>query len=299
MRIASSRVVSVILALVTALVALPVAAQEASSVATTAPAKKTVAVVDFSAKSLSVVIGPGVQDYHFSSQYIELLNSELMTSLVNDPTFDVIDRARLRDLAKNGELANVTPASMAELGKAAGADYIVCGDVELLEIDKKVQEFPGMSQMVYLGRMVVNLRIVEVASSRVIYAQKVSDALRQPVSEYTTLSVPAFLELLKSDVVKKLVTGISESISPIQIAAVHGDKVYLDRGSSAFTGGEILDIVVEVDKVYDKDGNILDIVEDRVGSVRVDTVRPKVAIATVLEQKRPFQVGWTARRTAK
>ncbi len=296
MRIASSRVVSVILAFVSALFALPVAAQDAVPAV---PAKKTVAVVDFSAKSISVVIGQGVQDYHFSSQYIELLNSELMTSLVNDPTFDVIDRARLRDLAKNGELANVTPSSMAELGKAAGADYIVCGDVELLEIDKKVQEFPGMSQVVYLGRMVVNLRIVEVATSRVIYAQKVTDALRQPVNEYTTMSVPAFLEILKSDVVKKLVTGISESISPIQIAAVHGDKVYLDRGSAAFSGGEILDIVVEVDKVYDKEGNILDIVEDRVGSVRVDTVRPKVAIATILEQTRPFQVGWTARRLAK
>ncbi len=297
MKIVSERFASMFLAFALFFAALPLAAQDVPAPAT--PAKKTVAVVDFSARSLSVVIGTGVQDYHFSSQYIELLNSELITSLVNDPTFDVIDRARLRDLAKNGELANVTPTSMAELGKAAGADYIVCGDMELLEIDKKVQEFPGMSQVVYLGRMVVNLRIVEVATSRVIHAQKVSDALRQPVSDYTTMSVPAFLEILKSDTVKKLVTGISESISPIQIAAVHGDKVYLDRGSSAFTGGEILDIVVEVDKVYDKDGNILDIVEDRVGSVRVDTVRPKVAIATVLEQTRPFQVGWTARRVAK
>lgn len=264
-----------------------------------APAKKTVAVVDFSAKSLSVVIGPSIQDFKFSAEYIELLNSELMTSLVNDPTFNVIDRARFMDLAKNGQLATVTPTSMAELGKAAGADYIVCGDVELLEIDRKVQEFPGYTQTQLSGHMVVNLRIVEVATSRIIYAQKVSDLIKKPVNQYTSTSIPAFLEELKSDVVKKLVTSISENISPIQIVAVHGDKVYLDRGASAFQGGEILEIVIEVDKIYDKEGNILDSVEEHAGKVRVDTVRQKVAIATILEQTRPLQEGWVARRVAK
>ncbi|HNX03890.1 MAG TPA: CsgG/HfaB family protein [Opitutales bacterium] len=285
--------------LCTALSLLSAHTLAAQEQAAPASSKKTVAVVDFSAKSLSVVIGSGIQDYKFSSQYIELMNSELMTSLVNDPTFNVIDRARLMDLAKNGELASVTPSSMAELGRATGADYIVCGDVELLEIDSKVQQFPGMSQTQLSGRMVVNLRIVEVATSRIIHAQKVTDLLIRPVNEYKSLSIPAFLEELKSDVVKKLVTSISENISPIQIVAVHGDKVYLDRGSSAFQGGEILEIVIEVDKIYDKEGNILDAVEEHAGRVRVDTVRQKVAIATVIEQDRPLQEGWIARRILK
>lgn len=258
--------------------------------------KKTVAVVDFSAKSMTVLIAPGLEDYHFSSQYIELLNSELMTALVNDPTFDVIDRARLRDLAQNGELADATPDAMAELGKAAGADYIVCGDLELLELDKQIQEFPGYTQSKLIGHMVVNLRIVEIATSRIICASKVDDTYPLVINEYKTVTIPSFMEQLKSDVVRRLVMNISERISPIEIAAVHDDKVYLDRGEQAFHGGEILDIVIEADKIYDKDGNILDIVEEHAGRVRVDTVRPKVSIATIIEENRPLQVGWIARR---
>jgi TolB-like protein len=260
------------------------------------PEKKTVAVVDFSAKSMSVVIGPGVQDYQFSSEYIDLLNSELITALVNDPTFNVIDRARLRDLAKNGELANATPDSMAELGKAAGADYIVSGNVELLELDKQIQEFPGYTQAKLVGHMVVNLRIVDIATSRVIQARKIDDVFPMTINEYTTISLPSFMERLKSDVVRRLVISISENISPIEIAAVHDGRVYLDRGEQAFSGGEILEIVIEADKIYDKDGNILDIVEEHAGKVRVDTVRQKVSIATIIEESRPLQVGWIARR---
>ena len=260
------------------------------------PAKKTVAVVDFSAKSMSVVVGRDIQDFTFSAQYIDLLNSELMTALVNDPTFNVIDRARLRDLAKNGELANATPSSMVELGRAAGADYIVCGDIELLELDKRIQNFPGYSQAQYVGHMVVNLRIVEISTSHIIYARKVDNVCTAVLNEYTTITIPAFVEQLKSETVRRLVTNISENISPIEIVAVHNGKVYLDRGDQAFHGGEILEIVIEADKIYDKNGNILDIVEDHAGKVRVDTVRQKVSIATVMEETRPLQVGWIARR---
>jgi len=260
------------------------------------PEKKTVAVVDFGAKSMNVVIGKDIQDFTFSAQYIDLLNSEMMTALVNDPTFNVIDRARLRDLAKNGELANATPDSMVELGKAAGADYIVCGDIELLELDKRAQNFPGYTQTQLVGHMVVNLRIVEIASSHIVYARKVDDVYTAALNQYSTVTIPAFVEELKSDTVRRLVTSISENISPIEIAAVHDGKVYLDRGEQAFHGGEILEIVIEADKIYDKNGNILDIVEEHAGKVRVDTVRQKVSIATIIEESRPMQVGWMARR---
>lgn len=260
------------------------------------PAKKTVAVVDFSTKSLDVVIGKDIQDYTFSSQYIDLLNSELMTALVNDPTFNVIDRSRLRELAKNGELANATPSTMVELGKEAGADYIVCGDIELLELDKRVQNFPGYTQTQLVGHMVVNLRIVEIATSHIIYAHKVDDSCAAAINDYSTVTIPAFMEGLKSDTVRRLVSSISENISPIEVVAVHDGKVYLDRGEQAFRGGEVLEIVVEADKIYDKNGNVLDIVEDHAGKVRVDTVRQKVSIATIIEESRPMQVGWIARR---
>jgi curli biogenesis system outer membrane secretion channel CsgG len=259
-------------------------------------AKKTVAVADFSAKSINVVIDKDIKDFTFSAEYIDLLNSEMMTALVNDPTFEVIDRARLRDLAKNGNLADVTPSSMVELGKAAGADYVVSGDIELIELDQRTQNFPGYTQTQLVGHMVVNLRVVEIATSHVVYAHKVDDVCTAALNQYSTITVPAFMEQLKSDTVRRLVSSISENISPIEVCAVHSGKVYLDRGEQAFRGGEILEIVAEADKVYDKNGNILDIVEDHAGKVRVDTVRQKVSIATIIEESRPIQVGWIARR---
>ena len=274
----------------------PAAAPTVQTAAVQTDSKKTVAVVDFSAKSMSVSIGKDIQNFTVSGQYADLLNSELMTALVNDPTFNVVDRARLRDLAKNGELANATPATMVELGKAAGADYIVCGDIELVELDKRDQNFPGYTQSQLVGHMVVNLRIVEIATGHIIYAHKVDDVCTTVLNAYTTMSVPTFVEQLKSDTVRRLVTSISENISPITVVAVHDGRVYLDRGEQAFHGGEILEIVVEADKIYDKNGNLLDIVEDHAGKVRVDTVRQKVSIATVIEAARPMQVGWIARR---
>jgi hypothetical protein len=252
--------------------------------------------VDFGAKSAHIIIGENISGFAFSRSYVDLLNSELMTALVNDPTFDVIDRSRLKDLAKEKLLNTVTTLSLSSIGKAAGADYMICGDIELVELNKRFQQFPGYSQTQLLGRMVVNLRVVDVKSTRVLFAKKVNNVFTAALNQYSTITPASFMEELKSDTVRRLVTNISEGISPIQIRAVHDGKVYLNRGEQAFKGGEILEIVVPVETIYDEDGSILDIVEDHAGKVRVDTVRPKVAIATVLEETRPLQVGWVARR---
>lgn len=258
--------------------------------------KPLVAVVDFNAKSARIMIGQGISGYLYSDKYIDLFNAELMNALVNDRSFDVMDRARLHDLAKDRLLKTVTPLGMSAIGKEAGADYIVCGDIELLELDKRFQQFPGYSQTQMLGRMVVNLRVVEVKSSRILFAKKVNNVLTVAINQYSTTTPHSFMEELKSDTVRRLVTNISEGISPIQIRAVHDGKVYLNRGEQAFRGGEMLEIVVPVDTIYDEDGSILDVIEEHAGKVCVETVRPKVAIAGIVEESRPMQVGWIARR---
>jgi curli biogenesis system outer membrane secretion channel CsgG len=259
-------------------------------------AKPVVAVVDFNAKSARIVIGEGVSDYIFTGGYVDMLNSEFLGALVSDTTFDVIDRARLRDLAGDRLLDTVTPMTMTEIGKAAGADYVVCGDIELVELTKRLQQYPGYSQTQLLGHMVVNIRIVEVATSRIRHASKVDLVQRAAIDEYGTITAASFMEKLKSGAVQRLVSGISEGISPIQVRAVHEGRVYLNRGEQAFKGGELLEIVMPVDVIYDVDGSILDVIEERAGVVRVESVRPKVAIAVVVEELRPMQVGFIARR---
>ena len=278
----------------------PVQAQEpatATQAAPTAPvAKPSIAIVDFNARTLQVTIGQDISGVNFSDQYLNLLNAELVTGLTNDPTFNVLDRARIQDLSKTGQLADVTPANIADLGKSAGADYIVCGDIDLLEITKNVQNFPGFTQTRMDGRMVVNLRIVEVKSAHVIFAKKINNLLTINLNDYTTTTPTAFMEELKTDTVRRLVTEISESIIPIQVKAVRGNQVYLNKGAQSFKGGEVLDIVIPGEPIYDTDGSILDTVEEKIGKVRVDTVKPKVSIATIVESTKPVQPGYLAHR---
>ncbi len=259
-------------------------------------AKPVVAVVDFNAKSAHIIIGENISGFSYTGKYVDLLNSELINALVNDRSFDVIDRDRLKELAKQKLLNAATTLNLSGVGKAAGADYVVCGDIELVELNKRFQQFPGYSQTQMVGRMVVNLRVVDVKSTRVLFARKVNNVITMVLNQYSSATPASFMEELKSDTVRRLVMDISEGISPIQIRAVHGDKVYLNRGEQAFSGGELLEIVIPVDTVYDEDGSILDVIEEKVGQVRVETVRQKMAIAVILEQERPLQTGWIARR---
>jgi curli biogenesis system outer membrane secretion channel CsgG len=269
-----------------------------SSSVTPAARKPVVAVVDFGAKSTAITIAPGMSAFTWDNSYVDLLNSELITALVNDRSFDVMDRARLRDLAKERNLTSVTPAELSKLGLAGGADYIVCGDIELVELTRNLQQYPGYEQTQYQGHMVINVRLVDVRTTRVQLARKVNVRLKLNLNQYNSVNVTpvAFMEQVKAEAVRRIVTSISEGISPIQIRAIHDGKVYLNRGEQAFVGGEELEIVVPVETIYDENGEILDVVEEKAGKVRVDTVRAKTAIATIVDEGRPLQIGWIARR---
>ncbi len=247
--------------------------------------KPTIAALDFtiestsvklSANSSSVEIGPGGTT--------SFLSSDLITALVETRKFDVVERERLNDVTREKQFANLTSGQAMELGKLLKADYLVVGKIELIEVNETNTPIPytNLEKHFVSGRMIVNMRVVDSATGRIVSAKKLNKTAQKESG--TPL---AFLDTLKGLTIKDLVNDVLEAVFPIKVVSVAGDEVLLNRGSdwTGFSVGQECRVYIQGEVIKDPDTNEeLGRQETPIAILKVVEILDKYSKAAVVEK---------------
>jgi TolB-like protein len=241
-RILCSIVFSV--ALISALLVQPAAAEF----------KKTkIAVLDFQLQG----------GKHDSADMGKIVAEWLITALVKEGRFDVIERRLLEKVLqeqKIGVSGLVDESSASKLGRVLGAKIVITGSV---------MEFQGV--------MEANARIIEVETSSIIAAENVK----------STSAVK--LEDLVVQMAEKIIRDF-----PLEgyIVQREGNKVLIDLGNRSGVKPGMQFIVYQEGRVikHPKTGEVLDIERIETGTIQVKDVKNKTADGVILHESTPSAI---------
>jgi len=260
-------------------------------------ARPTIAVLDFNADKASVTIAPGFVVVQTIEDTTRLLSSDLMTYLVKTNKFNVVERSRMKDILTEQEFSEsgyISPESAVKMGELIGADYFVMGKIEMLKAGVKRKKIPYTDTVrsLYVGKMIVNVRIVDSRGGKIVAAEKftVEHEDRNPKGE---LTADEFLEALKEKTVKEIVNGVVAGVFPLKIAKVTGNTVYINRGSGVdFEVGDLLSVLAQGEGLIDPDtGESLGSAEEEVGVVEVTSIQQKFSKAKILSGEKNIKKG--------
>ncbi|MCF6338967.1 MAG: CsgG/HfaB family protein [Gammaproteobacteria bacterium] len=260
-------------------------------------ARPTIAVLDFNADKASITIAPGFVVVQSIEDTTRLLSSDLMTYLVKTNKFDVVERSRMKDILTEQEFSEsgyISPESAVKMGNLIGADYFVMGKIEMLKAGVKRKKIPYTDTVrsLYVGKMIVNVRIVDSRGGKIVTAEKftVEHEDRNPKGE---LTADEFLEALKEKTVKEIVNGVVAGVFPLKIAKVTGNTVYINRGSGVdFEVGDHLSVLAQGEGLIDPDtGESLGSAEEEVGVVEVTSIQQKFSKAKIISGEKNIKKG--------
>ncbi|MGR3310639.1 MAG: CsgG/HfaB family protein [Candidatus Brocadiales bacterium] len=252
--------------------------------------RPTIAVRDFKSVTKSIVIGEEYFSFKWGAEQTNLLTSDFITTLVNTRKFDVLERERMNAIIeelKLGETEYVSPEQAIKMGQLAQADYFVMGQIELIEANQNKYQIPYSNhwQTEARGRMVVNMRIVDVRSGKIVTAKKVNVIEVQKSSSRDPITPLSFMERLKEKTVNILVNEVVEGVFPTKIINVVGNQVFLNRGRGAFFRvGDIMKVYNLGEELIDPDTQeSLGSTEIEVGRIKITEIQPKFSKAQIVE----------------
>ncbi|MBN1999607.1 hypothetical protein JW935_18780 [candidate division KSB1 bacterium] len=220
-------------------------------------AKTTIAVLNFEAKNVGQETADAVADI-------------LSTELFNTNRFRVIERTAIAQLLQEHQLqmTGVTDMSQAaELGKVLNAEKIMIGSVSRL----------GQTY-------IINTRLVDVQTGALELAQNTK-------SENGEEGLPAAIGELARVISQKIVVEgaiikITTTTILVDLGKAHGVKV-----------GQNLEVIRVGEVVTDLNGAVIGKTEDKVGVLKVKTVRDEFCETEIVESKLSFQLGDKVRIT--
>ena len=216
----------------------------------------------------------------------------LTEAFVGSRKFDVLERSRLNETLKEidfGESDYADAAKAVPMGKALNAEYVVLSDIEVIELVAEAKDVPYVDtiQPTLSGKMIVRLRVVDTAST------KVTAACTEEVQVERKLKAnSAFLESEIHNLMLDLYAAASlrslhrtlESIYPVRLLDVADGKAVLNRGEGAIRLKDEFN-VYSLGKAYpDPDtGEMLGQSETKVAKIIVNRIGPKFSEAEIVE----------------
>lgn len=216
----------------------------------------------------------------------------LAEAFVASRKFDVLERARLNETLKEidfGESDYADAAKVVPMGKSLNAEYVVLPVVEVIHLVSEVKDVPYVDtvQPKLKGKMIVRLRVVDTASTRMVAASteevQVERKLKASNPFLATEINSLVMDLYKAASLRMLHRTL-EAIYPVRLLEITDGKVVLNRGEGAISVGDEFE-VYSLGKVYkDPDtGEMLGQSEDKVAVIKVNRVAPKFSEAEILE----------------
>lgn len=276
--------------------------------------------------SVNVKIGPDVPGE--PSQAAPLMNKRardiLKHELVKAEAFNVVDRERILEVMREinfGKTAFADPETAPDKGQLLCVRYLIEGSLGVNE-DKTLKDSidggmsykdadcpPGMWDNVF-NRGKVNREKMQLALNRV-REERSKDTMRRVFHVACYLSVYDVhtgavvtsvmglgsngLEYI-TDAVEELIDALAEQEGDLRVAAVNGEKVYIDRGGNAnLQKGARLQVVHPKASIRDRDGQAIGQEEAEVGEIEIVDVQPQMCVAKVVQKAGAIARGDIAR----
>jgi curli biogenesis system outer membrane secretion channel CsgG len=273
---------------VVGLLALPVAAQPAKG-------KVTVAVMDF---KVARKIEPGLQ----TTLKTSVLTEKLKTALAETHKFEILERQDVDMLTDEIRFAQSSAGDRShgpKKGKMVGADYMVTGEISLIQFQTGSRPIPSTSRynQITSGTIIADIRIIDTQRASVATAAKVEASASRSV---ITTSPSAgsvddlFIEDLQRTLVEKMANKVIETVYPIKVASISSDgTLYLNRGQgSGLNVGDRLEVYQPGAPIVDPDTHeVLGGQDVLVGVAKVTEVQPRLSLAKILQSTKSIGVG--------
>jgi len=216
----------------------------------------------------------------------------LAEAFVASRKFDVLERTRLNEALGEvdfGESDYGDPAKVVPMGKALNAEYVVLPEIEVVHLVSEVKDVPYVDtvQPRLKGKMVVRLRVVDTAGTRIVAASTEEVQVERRLkanNPFLATEINSLVMDLYDATSKRGLHRTLEAIYPVRLLEIQGSKAVLNRGEGAINVGDTFD-VYSLGKAYiDTDtGESLGRSESKVAVIRVNRVAPKFAEAEILQ----------------
>jgi len=217
--------------------------------------KTKVAVIDFQ-----------IQGTQYENSDMGAIVSEwLITALVKDGRFDVIERRLLKKVLGEQQLVMtgvVNESSASELGKLLGVKIIISGTV-----------------MSFQNVLEVNARIIDVTSASIITAESVKSTTAIRLEE---LVMQMAEKIIKDFPLEGYVVSRADQKISIDLGRYAGVKAGMRF--SVFREGSVIK--------HPKTGEVLDIERIQTGKIEITKVRNNIAEARILEEASPQSIAY-------
>jgi TolB-like protein len=200
---------------------------------------------------------------HATANMGEIVSEWLITALVKEGRFDVVERRLLKKIMEEQKLVMsgiVDEGSATQLGKLLGVKAIISGSVMRFE-----------------NTLEVNARIIDVESASIVAAESV------------TSTSATGLEKLIAEMAERIIRDF-----PLEGYVVRRDEnsILIDLGKRSGVRRDMRFIVFKEGNVikHPKTGEVLDVEKIRTGIVEIKNVREKTAEGRILEEKVPAAI---------
>jgi len=231
----------------------------------------------------------------------------LTTALVKTNKLDVIERDRMAEILKEQGLSLEGIAAGGFQGQGLnlqGVDYIMTGAITEFGMSAKASTFGGFSGGSETAKMAVDIRVLEVATGSIGYADTVmaeastggAFKIEGVASGGETDSSAAMGEVMRL-AAQNVTNAIVTSIYPIRIVRVQANgEIMLNYGSGLLAEGDVLEVFTQGEAFVDPDtGEELGREEELAGRIEVSSVQSRFAKARVVEGE--MADGMLARKT--
>lgn len=214
------------------------------------------------------------------------LSDKLNVYLTQTRKFTMLDRkydAEVNDELSRLTAANASPADAARLSQKLGTDYLVVGEVSLNDV-----QAPPVNP--YTGRAVsVGPTLFAEVSYRVLLAPtgqlKWTDVVRIDARAFAAADMASFVSATADAAAKAISDGMMKNILPFEIVGrTSSGMLVIGEGGRSLKVGEFFTVFALGEEVRDtRTGEVLDCIEEAVGTVQIARVSPKTSYAQVVE----------------
>ncbi len=216
----------------------------------------------------------------------------LVESFVDSRKFDVLERARLTQVVDEldfGDSEYGDPARVVPLGKALNAEYVALPEIVAMEWIAENKEIPYVdrTQLRFRGKMIVGLRITEVATSKIVSSstEDVRVERRLKSSEpFKATELDNMVLDLYATAAQRLMHRTLEAVYPVRVLDRKGDAMVLNRGEGAIRVNDIFNVYELGQGYLDPDTKeYLGAAETLIGKIRISRVMPKISEAEIID----------------
>lgn len=232
--------------------------------------------------------------------------NKFVTALVQTRKFDVVERSRVDEALKEVQMTQgglMDPARAVKAGRMIGADYLLMGEISVFEVTSTWLQVPNTSRWscTVTGRIIVDMRIVDSRTSRVVSADAGEVVLEEQSLHENRLPVVVdgkYIDSLQRSLCAELVLRTIDGVYPVRVATISAGEVTLNRGQGGgLEVGQVLDVYAEGQAVIDPDtGDTLGAEEVRIGRLKVTEILPRFSKAAVVEASAPIPQGAICRK---